>query len=401
MKPRSSIAAAMFLTLVPVTLIVPGLHELVEVAHGGSSGDAHAFMTLNMLAGVISVPVTLRLVRRWPDIRLWLCAALLCDAIAFLGMGSADGLPALYAFRIMDGWFHLPAVTLLMVASNRLSGDRRGGSLGALAGALMIGVAVGSPLGGLLVQRGDWWVYGSGAALLVVAALLSLTIGEIPRPNEQRASSRYAWNRSVPYTWVPLGYGFMDRFSIGIFVSTFTLFMSEVHALTAPERGLLIALFMLPFAMLCYPAGRYADRRGWFAPMLIGNVCFGLVFASYGIVPKLLLPGAMLLSGVFSAFMFAPNLLLISDLVRRGYGEGLFGAFQVAGSFGFLTGPLVGGILVAATRDDTGRPAYEWIFAGAGALELILAAVSFTLLRSIAREIRGAEKCPATATSSG
>ena len=79
-------------------------------------------------------------------------------------------------------------------------------------------------------------------------------------------------------------------------------------------------------------------------PMLVGNVCFGLVFASYGVVPKLLLPVAMLLSGVFSALMLAPNLLLISDLVRRGYGEGLFGAFQVAGSFGFLTGPIVGGI---------------------------------------------------------
>ena len=67
----------MFLTLVPVTLIVPGLHELVQVAHGGSSSDAHAFMTLNMLAGIISVPVTLRLLRRWPDLRQWLCAALL------------------------------------------------------------------------------------------------------------------------------------------------------------------------------------------------------------------------------------------------------------------------------------------------------------------------------------
>lgn len=399
MKPRSSIAAAMFLTLVPVTLIVPGLHELVQVAHGGSSSDAHAFMTLNMLAGIISVPVTLRLLRRWPDLRHWLCAALLGDAMAFLGMGTARGLPALFAFRIMDGWFHLPAVTLLMVASNRLSGDRRGGSLGALAGALMIGVAVGSPLGGLLVQRGDWWVYGTGAALLVVAALLSLTIGEIPGPNEARTTSRYEWNRSVPYTWVPLGYGFMDRFSIGIFVSTFTLFMSDVHALTAPQRGVLIALFMLPFALLCYPAGRYADRRGWLAPMLVGNVCFGLVFASYGVVPKLLLPVAMLLSGVFSALMLAPNLLLISDLVRRGYGEGLFGAFQVAGSLGFLTGPIVGGIMVVLTRDSAGRPAYEWIFAGAGALELVLAAISYSLLRSIAREIRGVEERPATATS--
>jgi len=112
----------------------------------------------------------------------------------------------------------------------------------------------------------------------------------------------------------------------------------------------------------------------------------------------LLLPVAMLLSGVFSALMLAPNLLLISDLVRRGYGEGLFGAFQVAGSFGFLTGPIVGGVLVALTRDSSGRPAYEWIFAGAGGLELVLAAISYSLLRSIAREVRGTEERPATAT---
>ena len=41
-----------------------------------------------------------------------------------------------------------------------------------------------------------------------------------------------------------------------------------------------------------------------------------------------MLPVAMLASGVLSALMFTPNLLLISDLARRGHGEGLFGRFR-------------------------------------------------------------------------
>ena len=57
------------------------------------------------------------------------------DALAFVGMGMAPSLPVLYAFRVLDGAVHLPAVTLLMLASNRTSGAQRGGSLGALASA--------------------------------------------------------------------------------------------------------------------------------------------------------------------------------------------------------------------------------------------------------------------------
>lgn len=376
----------MFLALVPVTLLVPGLFELVQVAHGGTVGDAHAFMTVNMLAGVVAVPAVLRMARRWPNVRVWLAALLLVDAAAFVGMGLAPTLPVLYAFRALDGIAHLPAVTLLMVASNRLGGEDRGGAFGALASAIMIGVAVGSPLGGWLVQLGPGWVYLVGSALLVLAAGAACLMG--PVPEVPRRDGRYRWNWRAAFTWVPLGYGFMDRFSIGVFVSTFTLFLADVHALSAPQRGVLIALFMLPFAILCYPVGRLVDRRGWLVPMLTGNIAFGLLFASYGIIPSAWLPAAMVLSGICSALMFAPNLLLISDLARLGHGEGLFGAFQVAGSLGFLTGPIVGGILVSATRSETSGPAYRAIFAGVGSLELILAAASLVLLRAIAHQVR-------------
>ena len=96
----------------------------------------------------------------------------------------------------------------------------------------------------------------------------------------------------------------------------------------------------------------------------------------------------MVLSGIASAFIFAPSLLLVSDLVRRGNGEGLFGIFQIAGSLGFLAGPIAGGVLVALTGSD-GRPAYESIFAMVGVAELALALGSVALLRGLCAEPRG------------
>jgi MFS family permease len=182
----------------------------------------------------------------------------------------------------------------------------------------------------------------------------------------------------------------MDRFSIGIFVSTFTLFLAREHQLDPSARGLLIALFMLPFAALCYPIGRLAERTGWFPLLVGGNIAFGLVYGSYGLIPTGGLPVAMILSGMASALIFAPSLLLVSDLVRRGHSEGLFGVFQVAGSLGFLAGPIVGGILVSLTGGD-GRPAYEAIFAGVGIAELLLALGTIVVLRNLAPRTPPAE----------
>ncbi|MGQ0649567.1 MAG: MFS transporter [Gemmatimonadaceae bacterium] len=394
MTSRALIALATFLCLVPVTLLVPGLHELVVLAHGGTEGDAHAFMTVNLIAGMVTVPLAMRALRRCSaDVRHWAAVALVVDAAAFAGMAIAPSLGVLYAFRVLDGAVHLPAITLLMVASNRLSGEGRGGALGALASAIMIGVAVGSPLGGWLVQGGPVLVYLVGSALLMLAALVVTRVQPIGA-GPAESGSRYSWNRRIAATWVPLGYAFMDRFSIGIFVSTFTLYLTNMMGLTPLQRGVLIALFMLPFAILCYPAGRLADRVGWFAPLLTGNILFGLVFASYGYVPRNWLPAVMVASGVFSALMFAPNLLLISDLAKRGHGEGLFGAFQVAGSLGFLTGPIVGGILVSVTRDGLGVPAYRAIFAGVGVLATLMAVACYAACRRLAREAREARSVP-------
>ncbi len=382
-----AIALATFLTLVPITLLVPGLTELVVDAHGGTRFQAHFFVSLNQLTGIIAVPFAMKWHRRFPDTRRWILGLLAVDAIAFLGMGAADSLGMLYAWRAVDGVAHLPAVTFLMIAANRAGGARRGASLGIVASALMVGVGVGAPLGGVLVDRAVHLVYPVGAVLLGVAALSALAIPAAAITGEA-SRSRYAWDRTKVASWMPLAYGFADRFLIGVFVSSFTLFLTEVHAVSAATRGMLMSLFLLPFAALCWPAGRLADRVGWYAPIVTANILFGIVYASYGLLPFDLLPIAMVASGVLSALMFSPSLVLVSEFARRGAGEGLFGVFQVAGSFGFLFGPLAGGLLVETLRRADGEPAWAMIFGVVGAMLVGLGLVSWRVLGRLASEWR-------------
>jgi hypothetical protein len=59
----------------------------------------------------------------------------------------------------------------------------------------------------------------------------------------------------------------------------------------------------------------------------------------------------------------------------------------VAGSLGYLTGPIVGGVLVEVTRGPDG-PAYREIFAGDGVLAAVLAVTCWSACRRLAREVR-------------
>lgn len=389
------IAIATFLTLVPLTLLVPALTELVVDRHGGTRFQAHLFVALNQLAGIVAVPLAMRWHRRLGATRRWIIALLALDAIAFVGMWRAESLGALFVWRILDGVAHLPALTFLMIAANRAGGARRGASLGLVATALMFGVGVGLPTGGILAARDPLLVYPVGVVLLGIAALAAIGVPatavgapEAPRGTTAAGAStettapagRYRWDRSDLASWMPLAYGFADRFLIGVFSSSFTIFLAEQHGVGVRERGMLMGLFLLPFALLNWPAGRLADRMGWFRPIIIGNVGFGLVYATYGVLPLAWLPVAMVLSGTLSALMFSPSLVLVSEFARRGVGDGLFGAFQVAGSFGFLAGPVVGGLLVEMLRDAADTPRWAAIFASVGITLVVLGLVSARIL---------------------
>lgn len=378
---RTWLAVAAFLALLPVTLPVPVLPEVVIGGRGGTRLAAHLFMAVNMLSGIAAVPIVLRLVGAGHRLARWTAALLAGDAAAFALMALSHSTGTLLAARALDGACHLPAVALLTVWANRAAGERHGAALGLIASAMMAGIAAGAPIGGWLLALGPDAVFWVAAVLLALAALACARVPSPPARGEHESPRSYRWNRRAREAWAPLALGFMERFMIGVFVSTFTLFLTEVHHVTPAARGVLMALFLLPFAALCLPAGVVTDRLGWYRPAIVAHLAFGALYATYGVLPVSALAGVMVLSGVLSAFMYAPTLVAVGALARRGAGDGLFGALQVAGSLGFLAGPIVGGTLVEVARTGGGAPAYPGIFTAVGILEVSVAAIAAVVLR--------------------
>jgi MFS family permease len=89
----------------------------------------------------------------------------------------------------------------------------------------------------------------------------------------------------------------------------------------------------------------------------------------------------MVVCGLLSGLKLASTLALCGDLASRAERDTIFAAFNVAGSIGFLLGPLVGGALAQWTLAWTGQIDYGLVFAVAGGVELLLALAVSTLMR--------------------
>src|SRR5689334_9882525 len=56
------LVAAVFLQMLPATLLAPAIRPLFAEFHGGAEGPMHAFMSLNMLGAILTTPLVARLV---------------------------------------------------------------------------------------------------------------------------------------------------------------------------------------------------------------------------------------------------------------------------------------------------------------------------------------------------
>lgn len=389
----ASIGSIVFLTMLPVTMMVPVLKEVVAVRFGASSFWTHSFMSINMIGAVLVAPFGGALAdwigRRKPVV---ICA-LLANSILLWMMVHAESLVSLMIIRFVEGGAHIIAISALMALScDWADPKRRGRMMGLIGACLIFGTACGAPLGGRIGQFNPMLVFKLGAGLGLAAALFSaVALRDAPtraRRDGVRGAARLVI--SDRRLLVPYAYAFIDRFCVGVIVSSFVLFLSEVHGMTPAERGGTLALFLFPFAFLCYPVGRWSDRIGRALPMCVGSVCFGVVFALYGVIPVGWMGWFMLASGVLSAIMFAPNLAMCSDLAPRDQRGSVYAGFHMAGSLGFICGPLVGGTVVAllATPENPAF-AFRVAFVVAGTTEVLCALITLPWLLRLHRSQRG------------
>jgi len=387
------LAAGMLATMIPVTMLVPMLRELVRTRFGVDPFWAHAFMSVNMLGAILFAPLGGLLADRLHAPRRWIAAALLVDALCLLGMRYAPNFQTLMTLRFIEGAAHVQAVSLWMsVAAGLASGPRAGRTMGVMGAALLLGTALGAPLGGAVGGADPLAVLIVGpviAAAGVVVALLWVPAAA-PQPRMESLAEALRTVRRHRWLLVPYVYTFIDRLCVGVIISTLTLYLAEVLELGPASRGGMMAVFMVPMALLCYPAGRLADHWGRALPMAAGSVLFGVVFASYGLLNAGGMWTAMAFSGVFSALMFAPTLALCRDLAPARLRTTAFAGFNAAGSLGFLAGPLLGGSLVHLLAPDYGLPAaYRAAFLAAGSAQVLCAVLSIPFLRALARRPAG------------
>jgi MFS family permease len=373
------------LMLLPVTLPVTVLRALVHERFGVSELLTSLFMSINMIGAVLAAPIAGALADRFGRRRDWIVAALALDAACLAALALPIPFATFMGVRFVEGCAHITALSLLLSLAAAASGEeRRGRVMGMVGAGLTLGVAIGAPLGGV-IGRADatapLWVGSAvviAAALLARVALVEMGAGEA-RPS---LSAILAMLRQNPLLAAPLAYSLVDRFTVGFFTTTFSLYLSRVHALSAPRIGFLIALFMLPFALLSYPFGRFAERHSRVLLVAGGSFVYGVGTASLGFWPAAGLPWLMGLLGIFAAVMFVPSLLLATDAAPREIRGSVLGAFNAAGSLGFILGPLTGGFVSQTVAEDSGWAAgyrAAFVIAGLSVLIVVFATLPFLM----------------------
>ena len=384
-----ALGATVFLMMVPVTLIVPVLKELVADPFGASAFWTHSFMSVNMIGAVLAAPWIAVVCDRVGSRARTAVAALALEGALLAAMSVAPSLAILLIIRALEGACHLLALSAVMaMAADSAAPGRRGRTMGVLGTCMMLGTATGTRIGGLLWDAWPGWAFESAACVAFAAAIfVALAVRDPARRTVGRSvRDALALLRERRELLIAYAYTFIDRFCVGVIISTFVLYLANVHALPPDGRSTLLTLFLCPFALLIYPAGRLVDRIGPTIPLVLGSAAFGLIFASYGLLPSGWLPGVMLLSGAVSAIMFAPTLSLCADLSPADRRGTAYAGFNAAGALGFVCGPLVAGAVVHLLAGAIGDlAAYRAAFIVAGAAETACAAITLPLLLKLSR----------------
>ncbi|MBW2272121.1 MAG: MFS transporter [Deltaproteobacteria bacterium] len=381
--------------MVPVTLPVPVLRELVQERFDVSELATSFFMSINMVGALLAAPLAGAVADRLGRRRALLIGALFADALCFFALGAPVPFAIFLGIRFLEGCAHIVALSMLLaLASHALPAPRRGRAMGLVGGGMMLGVALGAPLGGFVGRENPVAPLYLGAVLLLGAAVIAaVAVREFDAREERPGLSEILHVlRAHPAILVPLVFAFADRFTVGFFTTTFSFYLTRIHALSPGRVGLAIMAFMLPFALLSYPFGRLAERRSVVGLLCGGSVLYGIGTAGVGFVAPPALYGLMFAIGTTAAVMFVPSMLMTIRIAPDPIRTTALGAFNAAGSLGFIVGPVAGGAIsqLVAQRSDwlTG---YRAAFVTAGASELLCVAVALPiLLASSRRGSRGA-----------
>lgn len=365
------------IAMLNLTLPVVGLKELIIDRLGGTARDASLFFSVEMVAYLLFLPVWGLLSDRIQRRRPLVVAGFLLSVPLYWGYTLVDNVPLLLLLRFIQGAATVAGwSTLMALAVDHAPDNRRGRSMGILGAALSLGVSFGVPLGGYLTRD-----LGADAPLRIAAGLF-LLIGlgsfflvegtELKR--QITVPQILATLAGQPRLALPYLFYFVDRYTVGLFVVVFPLYLASLGVDDAAVKGRYLSVFLLPFALLQVATGRLSEWLGPRPLLVAGSLVYGALLTFVGVSGLFSLWWLMLGLGVLAAVMFTPTLVLTAQLSSPETRASAMAGYNIAGSLGFAVGPVVG-VWAYESRG------FDFAFQLAGALEIACALVGLLLIR--------------------
>ncbi|MEW6128324.1 MAG: MFS transporter [Acidobacteriota bacterium] len=401
-KPSSAqnlmpLAITIFFQMLPATLVAPAIRPLFAQYHASNEGAMHAFMGINMLGAAIAAPLMSMWFIKGGSPRKILAVLTLSDALLLLAVACPISTTVVLFLRFLEGATHVGAATILLAQASTVSHRHSGGRIMGIAGAAIISaVALGNAIGGLTTTidpRVPFWLGSVILASIGVASMMS---------NKRFGASQHSFKTS-PFSVlkkrraliVPICAAFIERFTVGCIIVTFSLFAHRAYEMSDRNIGLLFALLTFTFALSMYPIGHWSDRLARSLILVTGGAIYAVALALLGHVSPALLPIVMIAAGAASSMIYAPTLAYASELAVPEERTQVMALVNSAGCLGMLLGPMMAGILsvVLRTAEDPLR-GYRGVFLFAALSVIVWLIASARWLVERLRQEQPQLECP-------
>ncbi len=145
-----------FVAMLSLTLMAPVIKEFIINRFNASNTEASMFFTLEMLAYVIFAVVWGSLSDKCGKRKPFIAFGFGGSAVMYFLMAQANSLSLLLALRFIQGAITVMAWSLVMTSAlDVVHKTSYGKTMGVIGMAMMLGMASGAPIGGLLAEKYD------------------------------------------------------------------------------------------------------------------------------------------------------------------------------------------------------------------------------------------------------
>ena len=376
-----SVTATVFGSMAVVT---PTLHELIRNRFVLGQRESSLFMLSHSLPQLLLLGIAAGLLSdRWGRrVPLAILGCFITGVTTIL-IPFQSSFGQLLALRFIDGIFGIIGIAMLMTRALDIgSATSRPRIMAIFMTAIPLGYLGGSAFSLAMGAAGASidLVYGlAGGTLCLVSLLLlfDLATPEQVTVREPGLRPLLGTLRNVPRLWLPLIFGFVDKFSFALLATLPALVLRDLYKIEnyAAAGGVMTA-FWIAYAVSSTAAGKFTVRLGLWPTIAIGSVGYGLCLSLPVVIG---LPSTFVLciamAGAFTGLKSVANLLLVGNLVSKNEKATAISTFNMIGSFGILLGFVYTGIASSTLG-------YAVTFAGVGIVEVACGGFALLLLKS-------------------